>query len=114
MDRRPWIGWEPALEGSALEVARQQYAPTQPFTLYADSLIVLLAAARRGHTALTLACAIGDADPGLVRLTAPVMSAKPLWILTHPDLRRSPSVRLVMGFLAEWIASQEDALLGRS
>lgn len=110
----PWIGWEPGLEHSLLERARRQYSPTQPFALYANSLLALLTAARRGHTAITLACAVGDADPELVRLTKPVLSDRPLWLLTHPDLRRSPSVRLVMDFTAQLVQSHRAALIGEA
>ncbi|MEM6293945.1 MAG: LysR family transcriptional regulator [Myxococcota bacterium] len=113
LDQLPWVGWEPDLEGSALEVARREFSPRQSFTLYANSLLVLLDAARKGHTAIRLACAIGDADPGLVRLTEPVMSDTPLWVLTHPDLRGSPSVKLVMEFITTLVKSNTDALLGR-
>ncbi|MEO0600684.1 MAG: LysR family transcriptional regulator [Myxococcota bacterium] len=113
LDALPWIGWEPDLADSALELARQQYSPDQSFTLYANSLVVLLDAARKGHTAVKLACVVGDADPGLVRLTEPVVGDRPLWVLTHPDLRRSPSVRLVMDFVANLVTSRREALLGR-
>ncbi|MEM9861723.1 MAG: LysR family transcriptional regulator [Myxococcota bacterium] len=109
----PWIGWEPDLKDSALERARRQYSPTQPFSLYANSLLILLEAARRGHTAITLSCAVGDADPGLVRLTRPVLSEKPLWLLTHPDLRQSPSVRVVMDFIASLVANDAMKLTGQ-
>ncbi|MEM6957338.1 MAG: LysR family transcriptional regulator [Myxococcota bacterium] len=109
----PWIGWEPDLEESALERARSQYSPTQPFALYANSLLTLLEAARRGHTAITLSCAVGDADPNLVRLTRPVLSDKPLWLLTHPDLRQSPSVRLLMDFVASLVADNGTKLVGQ-
>lgn len=112
LDRLPWIGWEPDLPTSALEIARQEYAPDQPVTLYANSLVVLLEAARKGHTAVRLACVVGDADPGLVRLTEPVVSRSPLWVLTHPDLRQSPSVRLVMEYLVELVAAHQARLLG--
>ena len=113
VDQLPWIGWEYGLDSSALEAARVQYSPSQSFTLYANSLLVLFAAAERGHTTVRLACAIGDANPRLVRLTEPAISNKNLWVLTHPESRRSPSVRLVMDFVARLVGKQKDALAGR-
>ncbi|MDX3805369.1 LysR family transcriptional regulator [Bosea thiooxidans] len=46
-----------------------------------------------------LPCFIGDTRPGLARLAAPNpdLSAD-LWLLTHPDLRHTPRVRLFLDF----------------
>lgn len=48
-----------------------------------------------------LPCFIGDTRPGLTRLAPPDpdLSAD-LWLLTHPDLRHTPRVRLFLDFLA--------------
>jgi len=48
-----------------------------------------------------LPCFIGDTRPGLKRLAPPDpdLSAD-LWLLTHPDLRHTPRVRLFLDFLA--------------
>lgn len=113
IEELPWIGWAPGTAPSVLEEARAQYSPGQSFSMYASSMLVLMEAARRGHTALLLSCAVGDADPGLVRLTEPMLSDKPLWVLTHPDLRQSPRVRALVDHLADFVHSQRDALTGR-
>ncbi len=112
LDALPWIGWAPDLRESTLDAARRQFSPSQPFALYANSLLVLLEAARKGRTALNLPCIIGDAEPQLTRLTNPVLGEKPLWLLTHPDLHRSPSVRVVMDFVTRLIGEKKSALLG--
>ncbi|MEM6532517.1 MAG: LysR family transcriptional regulator [Myxococcota bacterium] len=112
LEELPWYGWERGLDDSLLERARQTYSPSQTFSLYANSFYILREAARRGLTALTLACVVGDADRELVRLTEPVVSESSLWILTHPDTRTSPSVRLVIDFVAGFIREQRPALLG--
>jgi DNA-binding transcriptional LysR family regulator len=48
-----------------------------------------------------LPCFIGDTRPALTRLAPPDpdLSAD-LWLLTHPDLRHTPRVRLFLDFLA--------------
>ena len=71
------------------------------------------AAAHRGQAVLNLACVVGDADSKLVRLTPPVVRDRPLWLLTHPDLRQSPRIRLVMDFVKDLVASHTEAMLGR-
>ncbi len=46
-------------------------------------------------------CFIADRRPGLVRLAAPDPGfSADLWLLTHPDLRHSPRVRLFLDFVA--------------
>jgi DNA-binding transcriptional LysR family regulator len=60
-----------------------------------------------------LPCFIGDARPGLVRLGAPVPEfATGLWLLTHPDLRHSPRVRVFLDFLAAEIGKQRKLIEG--
>jgi DNA-binding transcriptional LysR family regulator len=60
-----------------------------------------------------LPCFIGDARPGLVRLGAPNPEfATGLWLLTHPDLRHSPRVRVFLDFLAAEMGKQRKIIEG--
>ncbi len=60
-----------------------------------------------------LPCFVGDARPGLVRLGPPNPElATGLWLLTHPDLRHSPRVRIFLDFLAGEIAKQRKFIDG--
>ena len=60
-----------------------------------------------------LPCFIGDARPGLVRLGPPNPDfSADLWLLTHPDLRQSPRVRVFLDFLAAEIAPQRHLIEG--
>jgi len=48
-----------------------------------------------------LPCFIGDTRPALRRLSEPDPDlAADLWLLTHPDMRHTPRVRLFLDFLA--------------
>jgi DNA-binding transcriptional LysR family regulator len=48
-----------------------------------------------------LPCFIADTRPGLTRLAPPDPDfAADLWLLTHPDLRHSPRVRLFLDYIA--------------
>lgn len=48
-----------------------------------------------------LPCFIDDRRPGLVRLSDPDPElAADLWLLTHPDLRHSPRVRVFLDYMA--------------
>jgi DNA-binding transcriptional LysR family regulator len=60
-----------------------------------------------------LACFIGDARPGLIRLAPPAPEfSDDLWLLTHPDLRHAPRVRVFLDFLAAEIARQRSYIEG--
>jgi DNA-binding transcriptional LysR family regulator len=62
-----------------------------------------------------LPCFIGDARPGLVRLGPPVPEfSTDLWLLTHPDLRHSPRVRVFLDFLAAEVTKQRNLIEGTS
>lgn len=68
--------------------------------LRVDTLAGALAAARDGGGATALPCYLGDSDPGLGRVGAPLPAlATDLWLLTHPDLRRSARIRAVLDFV---------------
>jgi DNA-binding transcriptional LysR family regulator len=60
-----------------------------------------------------LPCFIGDARPGLTRLSPPQPDfAADLWLLTHPDLRQSARVRVFLDFLAAEIGKQRKLIEG--
>ena len=58
-------------------------------------------------------CFVGDADGELEPLTPPeTMGEFGIWVLTHPDLRRSAGIRLFVGEIGSLIAVRESELLG--
>lgn len=58
-------------------------------------------------------CFIADTKPALVRLAAPDPGfAADLWLLTHPDLRHSPRVRLFLDFMAAEIGKMKPLIEG--
>lgn len=60
-------------------------------------------------------CFIGDQNPLLTRLQSPDPDyAEDLWLLTHPDLRHSPRVRVFLDFLAAEIAKQRKLIEGQA
>jgi len=61
-----------------------------------------------------LPCFAGDADPDLVRLTAPIQGAESdLNLVVHRDLKRVPSVRAVMDELIRLFKQEAPRLAGR-
>lgn len=50
---------------------------------------------------------VGDNDPALTRLpTTTEGPMRDIWLTVYPDMRRSPSVKVVMEFLVRCIESE--------
>jgi DNA-binding transcriptional LysR family regulator len=61
-----------------------------------------------------LPCFIADTKPGLTRLAAPDPGfSADLWLLTHPDLKHSPRVRLFLDFIAAEIGRMKPLIEGQ-
>jgi DNA-binding transcriptional LysR family regulator len=79
-----------------------------------NTVLGLAEAVEQGLGIGHLPCIIGDARPGLVRLGPPNPEfAADLWLLTHPDLRHSPRVRVFLDFLAAEVAKQRKLIEGQ-
>jgi DNA-binding transcriptional LysR family regulator len=83
--------------------------------LRCNSWLSQYAAARVGLGLAALPCFLGDRAPELVRVLPPEPSlAGALWLLTHPDLRRTARMRAFMETLARGIRRERDLLEGRA
>ena len=70
-------------------------------------------AARAGMGAAVLPAFVGDSDAELERITSPETSGEfGVWVLTHPDLRRTARIRAFMREIGAMIGTQEQRLLG--
>ncbi len=62
-----------------------------------------------------LPCFAGDAEADLVRLTAPLAElARPLYMVVHRDLKRSPAIRAVMDELIDIYRQETPRLMGET
>lgn len=82
--------------------------------LRANTMAARLYAVRAGVGIGALPCFSADPDPMLARVTPPVPEMEnELWLLTHPDLRHTARIRVVMEFLADSLARDKGLLEGR-
>ena len=91
-----------------------EHVPRERIGYKVNTVLGLAEAVERGLGIGHLPCFIGDARPELVRLGPlnPDFTAG-LWLLTHPDLRQSPRVRVFLDFLAAEIAKERRRIEGQ-
>ena len=79
----------------------------RPIVFAASDLITQQMAARSHVGAVVLPTLVGDHDPLLARLPTPSDGPmRDIWLTVYPDMRRSPSVKVVMEFLVACIEGE--------
>lgn len=74
---------------------------------------VIAKTVRQGGGLGVLPCFIGDESKSLIRLTPPIDDLRrPLHLVVHRDIRKSPAVRAVIDTLADIFKRDADRLLG--
>ncbi len=105
-----WIGVE-CCEFHKSWTRHASVAPAHNF--YCDDTLLTLAAIREGLGVSFLPCFMGDADPELERYCAPDPSHNlGLWILLHPDLRRTGRVLAFRDHMSDSIHALKDLFEG--
>lgn len=90
----PWIGPDNHMGNRALETWMARNGLNEVCHYRVDSMLGMQTATRSGSALSVLPTYLGDADPELRRLTDPIGELDvPLWILTHPDLKRVKRIR---------------------
>lgn len=100
---------------AAMKAARfvRDHVPAERIVYKVNTVLGLAEAIEAGAGIGHLPCFIADQKQGLVRLAPPEPGfAADLWLLTHPDLRHSPRVRVFLDFLAAAIARQRSFIEG--
>lgn len=101
LDGQRWVGLGEEMAG--LKVVRDMRARIEPARIvYRTNTVLGLAEAIEAGIGIGhLPCFIGDVRSGLVRLSGVIADyAAALWLLTHPDLRHSPRIRIFMDFIS--------------
>ncbi|HEY9569346.1 MAG TPA: LysR family transcriptional regulator [Thalassobaculum sp.] len=108
-----WIGWGDGLPYPSW--TRDTPFPDLPVRHRLFSNILQLEAARDGLGLSLLPCFLGDPEPGVMRVPGTAtLDGKSIWLLYHPDLRRSARVRALIDFLAPAIRRHRDLIEGRT
>ncbi len=90
-----------------------QYSCNQPLSFYSDDTLLTLAAIREGVGISYLPCFLGDPDPLLERYCEPDLQHNlGLWILIHPDLKRTARITVFRDFMIHSIQKKRGLFEG--
>jgi DNA-binding transcriptional LysR family regulator len=104
-----------AVETSVAAFTRRAASLENAIACRCNTVLGLLSAAQSGFGLALLPCHIGDTEDDLVRVIDPLPAlTRGLWILTHPDLHKTPKVRAFFDFMIVEIERYGALLLGRS
>ncbi|WP_159996870.1 LysR family transcriptional regulator [Roseomonas sp. 18066] len=109
----PWLAPGDPLASLPAAGFVRRHVPAARVGARLDSVLALAAAAEAGMGIAHLPCFLGDARPALRRLAPPDPAlASDLWLLTHPDLRQSPRIRIFLDYCAAEIAGSKGLIEG--
>ena len=92
----------------------KQACSQQPHTFISDDTLLTLAAIKEGLGVSILPCFMGDADPALIRYCEPdPVYNLGLWILLHPDLKRTARVLAFRDHMVNAIYEKRDLFEGK-
>lgn len=115
---RPAESWEfLGYDDSLVQVPQQrwltQIAGNRRFVFRSNDLTALLNATRAGLGIAVLPHFLAANDDALSRVSDPVCpTVRQIWLVMHPDVRRSPRVRLLADLLVEVVGEAEMLLAG--
>jgi DNA-binding transcriptional LysR family regulator len=108
-----WLGLSGALAQTPMARWMSEQVPESRVLMRGDQMAAVRAMLDAGLGCATMACFACDGDPELERIpgTHQMMKAD-VWVLTHPDLRRSARIRAFLTFFGTRLAKIEPELMG--
>ena len=105
-----WIG----VECCSFHIAcTKKHRNDQPYSFISDDTLLTLAAIKEDLGLSFLPCFMGDADPQLERYCDPLPENNlGLWILLHPDLKRTERVLTFRNYMIDAINEQKELFEG--
>ena len=77
-----------------------------------NSLVASLNAGIAGMGVAVLPCFLGEAEPGLRRLTDAVLATRAIWVVFHPDVAQIRRVRTVIDFVSTIVTREAPTFRG--
>ncbi len=103
MESLDWIGPDDSMTYPAFDRWLEQEGLADRCRIRVNTVYGMLSAVRAGLGISVLPCYLGQGDSLLVRVGGEIPSmATGLWILTHPDLRRTERIRVFMDHVGRY------------
>ncbi|MGN6703563.1 MAG: LysR substrate-binding domain-containing protein, partial [Burkholderiaceae bacterium] len=100
-----FVGYDDSLRHVPEHRWIDDFAAGRPFTLRSNKLSALHEAARAGLGIAVLPRFLAATAPELDALAGAAPPSRELWLAVHPDVRRSPRVRLIADLVVELCAA---------
>lgn len=114
IDEYEWIGYDGALAHHRQARWTSDNVPDDRVKLRFDSISAVLAVIVRGVGCGALPCFMADDLPALERLPGTYQETDvQLWVLTHPDLRKSAKIRAGLQFFGSRLSAYQSKLSGQ-
>lgn len=115
LNEHAWVGLGKLMARSPAARWLETVAKPKHVVLKADSFLTVCTAVEQGLGVALLPCFLGEPNDELVALGPPIDELDTqLWLLTHPDLRRSPLVRAFMDHFGDALVQDAHRLSGRN
>ncbi len=102
-DAIDWIGPDESMSYPALDRWLEKEGLVDRCRIRVNSVYGMLSTAKAGLGMAVLPCYLGENDEQLIRVGRQIPSlATDLWILTHPDLRRTERIRIFLDHVARF------------
>jgi DNA-binding transcriptional LysR family regulator len=112
--QRQWVSYGKGLSGLRAFNFVNDRVSREKIVYQSDSVAAVGSAIAAGIGIGLLPCMHGDLLPGLVRIGPVVPDVfDELWVLTHPDIRKSGRVYAFMTYCAEAVARHRDFIEGK-
>ena len=109
-----WLGYDGQLAHIRQASWINAHVPASRQHLHFDSLGAALESVALGLGCGALPCFAVDGDPRFERLPGSYVATDvEVWVLTHPDLRKSARIRACLQFFGTRLQAMADRLLGR-
>lgn len=113
LDEYDWIGYEGPLAHVRWARWIREHVPERQVVMHFDALGSVQIAAAQGVGCALMPCFVADGDPRLERLKGSFTAVESkVWVLTHPDLRKSARIRACLQFFGSRLEGDKRRLEG--
>lgn len=113
LEEQQWLMSEDDIDFFPSPIWRKKTYPRAHVIYSSNNTMAIIEAAKRGLGVAPMPCFLGDSEAELVRVIDPPEELTlSLWVLTHPDLRRTARIKALMNFLLEALENQKPAVEG--